>query len=109
MRDATPPAVTCGPTPAVLWPPSGDLVPVTVGLSVADATSGSAGFVLAGAPDADQAGFVTGTPDVDGSLRARRAGNGGDRIYTLTYIGRDVAGNTTECDATVVVPHDQRN
>jgi hypothetical protein len=35
-------------------------------------------------------------------LRAERYGD--PRVYTLTYEGEDVAGNATECDATVTVP-----
>jgi hypothetical protein len=35
-RDATPPGITCLPTPSSLWPPTGRLVPVTVGVNVTD-------------------------------------------------------------------------
>jgi hypothetical protein len=90
----------------VLWPPNGQLVPVSVSVNVSDQTSGAAGFVLGGSPAADASGFVPGTPDVDGLLLARRPGTGGDRTYTLTYTGQDAAGNATECAAVVVVPHD---
>jgi hypothetical protein len=108
-RDATPPTVACAPTPSVLCPPNGELVLVSVSVAVSDATSGPAGFVLADVPTADEAEFVPGTPDVQGQLRAQRAGNGGDRTYTLTYVGRDSAGNAAACAATISVPHDQRN
>jgi hypothetical protein len=106
-RDATPPAITCTPTPSTLWPPNGQLVPVSVEVEVTDETSGPDGFLLTGAPAADAADFVVGEPDVAGLLRARRPGNGGDREYTLTYTARDVAGNSATCDATVSVPHDE--
>jgi hypothetical protein len=106
-RDATPPTITCVATPATLWPPNGKLVPVSVDLTVRDATSGEAGFVLAAAPATDATGFDVGTSDIEGYLRAQRAGNGGDRTYVLTYVARDVAGHTASCDANVVVPHDQ--
>jgi hypothetical protein len=36
--------------------------------------------------------------------RARAERYGGFRLYTLTYQGKDVAGNTTNCQATVRVP-----
>jgi hypothetical protein len=36
--------------------------------------------------------------------RARAERYGGSRLYTLTYQGKDVAGNTTNCQATVRVP-----
>jgi hypothetical protein len=106
-RDATPPAVTCVPTPSVLWPPNGKLDPVTVNVAVSDATSGEAGFVLSDVPATDEADFAPGTADVEGLLRATRPGNGGDRTYTLTYTGRDAAGNVADCRAVIVVPHDQ--
>jgi len=107
-RDATPPTLACTPTPAQLWPPNGKLVPVTIDVHVADATSGPAGFTLTRAPD-DSANFELETPDVAGLLRAKRAGSGGDLVYTLRYTGSDAAGNVATCDATVTVPHDQGN
>lgn len=33
--------------------------------------------------------------------RARAERYGGSRLYTLPYQGKDVAGNTTNCQATV--------
>jgi hypothetical protein len=105
-RDATPPTVTCVPTPSVLWPPNGELVPVSVSVDVSDQTSGAAGFVLADPLPADAVDLVPGTADVDGLLLARRPGTGGDRTYTLSYTGQDAAGNAAECAAAVVVPHD---
>ncbi|MFL5937069.1 MAG: hypothetical protein ACJ76U_09530, partial [Gaiellaceae bacterium] len=107
-RDATAPALACSPTPAELWPPNGKLVPVTVDVSVTDATSGPVGFTLSRAP-ADAADFELETPDVAGLLRAKRAGSGRDLVYTLTYTASDAAGNAATCDATVTVPHDQGN
>jgi hypothetical protein len=106
-RDATPPSVVCTPSLAQLWPPNGKLVPVTVDVEVADATSGPVGFVLIGAPPVNAADFEVGTPDVAGLLRATRPGGGGDRVYRLTYTASDAAGNASNCDATVTVPHDQ--
>jgi hypothetical protein len=107
-RDATPPTVVCTPTPAALWPPNGDLVPVSFDVSVTDETSGPAGFILTGKPQADAFDFTLGTPDLNGVLRAERAGKDRDRIYTLTYTAHDLAGNGATCNATVTVPHDQR-
>lgn len=106
-RDATPPEITCAPTPEALWPPNGRLVPVSVAVEVTDGTSGPAGFALTSAPSSDAADFAVGTPDVAGLLRAQRPGDGGDRVYTLGYTAQDVAGNTATCDAQVVVPHDR--
>jgi hypothetical protein len=112
-RDATPPTVSCDPSPSSLWPPNGKLVPVTVAVAVTDATSGAAGFALTGATTtsgdaaADIVGFELGTPATTGQLRADRPDTG-DRVYELTYTAQDAAGNAADCAATVTVPHDQR-
>lgn len=108
-RDATPPNLTCTPAPSVLWPPNGKLVPVSVDVQLTDALSGPDDFALTDAPTEDAAGFVTGTPDVTGLLRAKRDGNGGDRTYTLTYTGNDAAGNSATCAPVITVPHDRGN
>jgi hypothetical protein len=106
-RDATPPSLTCSPTPSELWPPNGKLVPVSVSVELTDGTSGSSGFLLMQAPESDAIGFSVGSPDVAGQLRAERSGSGADRFYELVYRGRDIAGNTAACTASIVVPHDQ--
>jgi hypothetical protein len=108
-RDATPPSLTCIPTPRELWPPNGKLIPVSVTADLTDTMSGASGFLLTYAPTSDAFDFNVGTPDVAGLLRAERAGNGSNRTYRLTYTGRDVAGNTAQCTALIVVPHDQSN
>jgi hypothetical protein len=119
--DDIPPTVTCSASPSSLWPPNHKLKTVTAAVSVTDAESGPAGFTLVsvtssepdnGLGDGDQANdiqdFVTGTPDLTGLLRAERSGLVGGRVYTLSYSGSDLAGNTATCSATVQVPHDQR-
>jgi hypothetical protein len=112
-RDATAPAVSCEPTPSTLWPPNRRLVPVAVAVTVTDATSGPGTFALTeasssdGGAESDVVGFVTGTPDVEGLLRAERLGTASGRVYRLTYVAHDAAGNEARCVATVVVPHDQ--
>jgi hypothetical protein len=106
-RDATAPTIACVATPATLWPPTGKFEPVSIEVTVDDATSGAAGFVLSAVPPEDAVGFELGTADVFGLLRAERLGNGGDRVYTLTYTAHDFAGNAGTCDVTVSVPHDR--
>ena len=113
-RDATPPRVTCIPTPSTIWPPNGKLVPVTIDVAVSDATAGPDGFMLAetattlGDRARDIVDFDLGTPDTGGLLRAERPGTADDRAYSLEYIARDLAGNVNECVSTITVPHDQR-
>jgi hypothetical protein len=111
--DATAPLVSCVPTPATLWPPNEKLVPVFIAVLVTDRLSGPAGFALNGVTSneplsaEDVTEFAVGTADADGFLRAKRLGNAGDREYTLSYTGSDVAGNSARCAARVTVPHDQ--
>jgi hypothetical protein len=109
--DETPPVVTCSANPRTLWPPNHKLVPITVDVSVEDGDSGPAGYtlesVVANEPAAtgDVSGFSIGTADTTGALRATRGARSG-RVYTLTYVGKDNAGNTASCSTTVTVPHD---
>ncbi len=122
--DRTPPVVTCGTlTMGVVWPPNHKLVPWRTSVAVGDALSGAAGFVLASAtssePDNGRAdgnttndiqGFDIGTPDTAGFIRAERSGKGNGRVYSLTYEGRDLAGNMAACTVlTRLVPHDRRD
>jgi alpha-tubulin suppressor-like RCC1 family protein len=117
--DKTAPAVTCSASPGTLWPADHRLVPITVTVKVTDKGSGSAGFTLAsvtsnepddapgkgdGTTTGDIAGFSIGTADTSGQLRAERANSGHGRVYTLTYTGRDTAGNQRTCTTTVSVP-----
>jgi hypothetical protein len=113
--DATPPTVACSVTPATIWPPNHKMVPVAATVTVADALSGPAGFTLVSAtanegnPAIDIQGFTPGSSSTKGYVRAERLGSDHGRIYTLTYRGMDLAGNTKTCRATVRVPHDQEH
>ncbi|MGW1058129.1 hypothetical protein [Micromonospora rubida] len=101
----------CAVDRPVLWPPNHKLVDVAVTVDLPDGVLGPRAFALTevtGGDAADVAGFVTGTPDTAGRLRAERAGNGGDRVYTLRYAGHDEIGRPVGCTVTVTVPHDQR-
>ena len=111
--DRTPPALTCPATPSMIWPPNGEMVPVSLSVGVADALSGGASFILqsytVSDPNAGAAavsGFTVGTASINGSVAAMRTGTGEARVYTFKYTGRDVAGLAGSCTATVTVPHD---
>jgi hypothetical protein len=112
--DRTPPLVSCSANPNSLWPPNRKLVPVNTAVTVSDRLSGAAGFTLVSVtsnePDSglgDIQGYVVGRPSTSGFLRATRLGSGTGRVYTFTYSGNDLAGNSTSCSTSVVVPHDQ--
>jgi hypothetical protein len=55
----------------------------------------------------DIQGWVTGTDDRGGYLRAERFED--SRIYTLTYEAADPADNTATCQTTVTVPMKPRS
>jgi alpha-tubulin suppressor-like RCC1 family protein len=111
--DRTPPVVLCSASPSSLWPRNHTLVPIVVDVSIADATSGPAGFTLLSVAS-DQAGGATdrhawaiGTADVAGFLRAETRAQA-VRHYTLRYRGFDQAGNASECTAAVTVTANRR-
>lgn len=111
--DTQNPSVSCSASPSSIWPPNNKLVPVTLTVTVTDAGSGPGGFVLTnltvaeGTVQANTEGWTLGTADVQGQVRADRAGNGTGQVYTFTYTGADQAGRTATCTEQVTVPHDQ--
>jgi hypothetical protein len=113
--DWTAPNVSCSTDPASLWPPNHKLAPINAAVAVTDGGSGAAGWMLVGVASDEDAGesvdiegWLTGTADASGLLRAERDGGGDGRQYTLRYQGHDRAGNTAHCSAVVDVPHDGR-
>jgi HYR domain len=117
VEDTKAPTVSCSVSPSTLRVPANNhkLVMITASVSVTDGGSGANGFTLVSVtsnqPQSglarddvpnDIQGWSTGTADTSGQLRAERYG--GARTYTLTYQGKDLAGNTKNCQATVTVP-----
>lgn len=104
--DTTPPAITATATSSSIWPPNDKMVGVSVNVSLTDSGSGADGFILVSATasgdPSDLQGFVVGTASTSGQVRANK-----DEVYTLTYRGKDKAGNTTMTVVTITVPHDQ--
>jgi hypothetical protein len=86
---------------------------VTTTITVRDSGSGLEGFLLTsldvneGTLASDMQDWTVGTQDTSGLLRAARFGSGSGRLYALDYEGKDTAGNTATCAATVTVPHDK--
>jgi len=114
--DTTPPVVqSVTATPNVLWSPNHKMTPVSISANVTDSCSAVTWSVTAIASDEP----VNGTGDGDSApdwsingghgvnLRAERAGSGDGRIYTITIVARDVAGNRATGTTTVSVPHSQ--
>ncbi|HEY9422410.1 MAG TPA: SBBP repeat-containing protein, partial [Thermoanaerobaculia bacterium] len=97
--------------PAVLWPPSGRFVPVTIA-GVADPDGGPVAVTFTGIrqdepptgrqPDASGVGAATA------QVNAERSGKGDGRVYHLSFMARDEDGLSCSGTVTVCVPHDQR-
>jgi hypothetical protein len=111
LPDGTPPVISGMPAPGcTLWPPDGKLVQVAI-VTASDAGSGLASFNVTGTsnepPGKDPDIVITGSgAQYTIQLRADRLGTGPGRIYTLTAVARDVAGNTAQATAVCTVPHD---
>jgi hypothetical protein len=108
--------------PAILWPPNHKLVDVVIEANAFDSSGGpvvlEASVVSSEDPLKDGSGNTipdftepvidqsTGTISVQ--LRAERAGNGPGRVYTITVMATDTAGNQSTAAVSVAAPRDQR-
>jgi hypothetical protein len=113
VKDTTPPTIiSLTPSSAQLWPPTQQMVPVTITAVVHDAVdpapNTSIVSVTSNEPVDEQGPDYVISGPMTVSLRAERAGQGSDRVYTITVQGRDFSGNISMKTATVVVPHDLR-
>ncbi|WP_339147997.1 MULTISPECIES: S8 family serine peptidase [unclassified Sutcliffiella] len=110
--DKTAPKLSVKVDKEKLFPPNNKLETIKATLDYSDAHSGIASVTLKSitineqAPEADIQGASFGTEDTEFQVRASRNGNGKGRVYTITYLATDNAGNTVEATATVTVPHD---
>jgi hypothetical protein len=114
VMDTTPPAINdVAATPNVLWPPNGKMVGVTVSYDATD-NCGSVTNVLVVTSNESRNGFGNGSvpdwvieDDHHLQLRAERSGSGSGRVYTITVISNDSAGNSSTRTTTVTVPKSQ--
>jgi hypothetical protein len=117
--DTVPPVITVAPTPKLLWPPNGAMVPVTISGTITDTESGVDAHSLTFSVrdeygEVEPAGAITlgagGTFSFTVSLRAARHGSDRDgRRYTVVVRAKDNAGNQGSSSAVVTVPHDRRD
>ena len=106
LIDKTNPTCAFNVTPNPIGPANSKLVAVTALVTVSDPLSGPNGFVLrsitSNSPStasSDIVGFSPGTASTKGQLRATKG-----RVYTFTYQGFDVAGNSSAtCSQQVTV------
>lgn len=114
--DTTPPQAK--PTHTTLWPPNHELHAVSAqacaGVRDACDPQLSVRFTAATSDEpVDAKGDGSSEPDIvfDGpesvSLRAERQGPSNGRVYVLSWLASDAAGNQVDGTCTVAVPHDQ--
>lgn len=117
IADKTPPAIVISASPLSLWPPNGEMVPVTISGTITDTDSGvnlsSASFAVS-----DEYGTVQPsgpfTINPDGTYlftvnleASRRGSDKNGRQYTISVFAKDNAGNLGSSSIIVTVPHDQ--
>lgn len=116
--DTIPPVITSASvTPDILWPPDHKFVPVQVSISATDTCSTNVITKIASitsSEDVNAKGSGHTSPDFEISgdltalLRAERSGKDKEgRIYTITVEAIDEAGNISETNLLVTVPHDE--
>jgi len=114
--DMTPPVIIVSDSPATLWPPSGQLVIVTVSGTITDEPNGSGVQANSTAYRVmDESGQIQPSGSfilADGgyaftvALQASRRGSDLDgRQYVITVSAKDITGNPGSASATVTVPH----
>ncbi len=119
--DTIPPEISVSLTPNVLWPPDHRLVDILATVTAID-SCGSSSVILqsisSSEPDSgggsgnlpnDIQDAVVGTPDYQFKLRSERDGKGSGRVYAVTYVAADQAGNAAVKTATVTVPLNMGN
>jgi hypothetical protein len=100
-------------SPNILWPPNHKFVTVTATLNLSDPLDPHPSVTLVSitsnegniADEVQNAQF--GTDDRTFDLLSEREGTGTGRVYTITYLVRNAAGNGRLVAGYVVVPHDQ--
>lgn len=116
--DTTPPIITISASPAILWPPNGSMVSVSISGRMTDTETGVDAARVSYAVS-DEYGRVHPSGIValssDGgysfkvSLQALRDGTDRDgRRYSITVKAQDNAGNAGLSSVAVTVPHDRR-
>jgi hypothetical protein len=124
VEDTLPPTIeSVTASPASLWPPNHELIPVHFSVSAYDVCDAAPDIVLVavtsdepedapGGGDGHTTGDIRdagiGTADYSILLRAERQGGGDGRVYTVTYSVTDETGNSASSGTAVTVGHDRR-
>jgi pimeloyl-ACP methyl ester carboxylesterase len=119
VQDTTPPELTITLSKQLLWPPNHTMKHIAATVEAIDlcgtVTDLSLVSIVCNQPDDaigsgdgdtinDIQDVTQGVLDTTFKLRAERAGQMGDRIYTITYQATDDSGNRGEVSVDVIVP-----
>jgi hypothetical protein len=113
VNDTEPPAVgNPSALPGMLWPANHKMNNITVSYTATDncaavscVLSVTSNQPINGTGDGDTALDWEIVDATHVRLRAERAGNGNERIYTIAVTCTDASGNVTTKTTTVVIPH----
>ncbi len=124
VDDQRPPVIEVREDPLMLWPPNHHYHEISVEMMITTAEDAcgqpidlSGVTVVEVRSDEPENGngdgntmddIVVDCPNTV-SLRAERAGGGNGRVYTIVYRIVDDAGEPTDVEAQVIVPHDRSN
>ena len=110
--DKTAPVITGLPAQCTVWPPNRKFVQVAI-VAASDGMSGLSSFntnVVSNEPalpgEVDSMTVGSGLEQRVISVRAERRAEGTGRIYVISAVAADKAGNTASASAICVVPHD---
>ena len=117
ITDTTPPEISNACLTDKLWPPNHKMVLVSTG-SISDIADPNATFSVSVTSNQPINGTGDGNTDPDWvvdsssanygvSLRAERAGNLGQRDYSIVINATDASGNESSATCSASVPHDQ--
>jgi len=118
VSDTEPPVITgLSDTYPSLWSANHKMVPINFEYSTSDNCEGIITNTIIVSSNEPENGLGDGdmtpdwmiTDDHNILLRAERSGNGTGRIYTITILSTDAAGNTSSQLVTVAVPHDRKD
>lgn len=105
--DTIPPEVSLSVDRSLLWPPNHKLVDILVSGDAQDSGSGLLTVVLSVTDEYGEYNLTLPTFGSTVALEAWRDGQDKDgRVYTLTAVATDRAGNATTRSSNILVPHD---
>jgi RHS repeat-associated protein len=109
--ERTAPTASLTFSPNTLWPPNHKFVTIQAQLNIQDAFDPNPKVTLLSITSSEAATnfyqAAIGTDCRTFQLLSERNGDGNGRIYTITYLVQDAAGNGRIVQGFVVVPHDQ--